>query len=118
MAIIDEFAVDILVNAQKFQEYDGKPDRSHGQKKLPKDIEAIFDDPYEIFLDVSLFSELTTGVSVFKISIDGHLMEKVRAEQYSSGFRHQISQIDIGARDKSFSFIEIKRSKSDPEYSS
>lgn len=117
MAIIDEFTVNIIVNGQPCQEYEVEPERGCGPKKVTKYIEAISDAPYKISLDMLPSFEFTTSAISFKISIDGQLMGKLLVEPDPRGFRRIISRIDSGAGDNSFSFIDIKRSKSDPESS-
>lgn len=61
--------------------------------------------------------KFTTPSIVFRISIDGYKVHQhcVQAEQ--RGIRQKISNISTGAGLHSFSFIEIKRSRSNPEYS-
>lgn len=117
MAIIDEFTVNILVNGQPCKEYGGGTESGGGPKKITKYIEAISDAPYNISLEVSPSFEFTTTAIVLKISIDGYLVQQCCVRPDNRGIRHTISEIPGGAGYHSFSFISIKRSKSNPEYS-
>ena len=117
MAIIDEFTVNILVNGQPCKEYVGGTESGGGPKKITKYIEAISDAPYNISLEVSPSFEFTTTAIVLKISIDGYLVQQCCVRPDNRGIRHTISEIPGGAGYHSFSFISIKRSKSNPEYS-
>lgn len=117
MAITDEFTVNILVNGQPCKEYGGEVESGRGPKKVTKYIEAISDAPYNISLEISPSFESTSTALVFKISTDGYLVHRCCARPDGHGIRHTISQIPGGAGYYSLSFIGIKRSKSNPEYS-
>lgn len=116
MAIIDEFTANILVNGQPCKEYGEGAESGRGPKKVINHIEAI-SGPYKIYFEVSPLFEFTTTAISFDISIDGYLAYRMYIEPDHRGIRRLISKIPGGAGYLSFSFVEIKRSKSNPKYS-
>lgn len=121
MAIIDEFTANIIANCQTCEEYGEEyvegAESGRGPKKVIKYIEAISGAPYNISFEVSPLFEFTTTAIAVKISIDGYLEYQRYIRPHHRGTRHKISQMPVGARNLSFSFIEIKRSNSNPKYS-
>lgn len=101
------------------QEYYRGLERGRGPKKIARYIEAISNAQYKISVCVSPSFEFTTRGIAFKISIDGHVVvQRVFLETCSGRIRDTVSQLTVGDERKSFSFSEIKQSKSDTMYSS
>lgn len=114
MAIIGEYTVIILINGQPCKEYDGGLEGGRGPKKGIKYIEAISDAPYKIYVEVLRPVEEAVA---FKISIDG---VEVCTSLFETNHRRGygiVSRIPVGGVNHSFSFTDIKRSKSSPKYS-
>lgn len=115
MAIIDNYTVNILINGQPCME-SGGPESGRGAKKVIRYIEAISDAPYEICLEILPSVEIPTEAVAFKISIDGDEVCRMIVISDQRRYRKIISRIPIRGVDHSFYFIDIKRSKSRPEY--
>lgn len=116
MALIDDYTVDILINGHSCKE-SGGPESGRGAEKFIRYIEAVSDAPYEIYLEMLPSVEITTEAVAFKISTDGDQVCRFRVRSAHCRYRKIISRISIRGVDHSFSFIDIKRSKSSPEYS-